>query len=195
MADRKLSPSEDAQLRERITKVLWMDACAAILFDVDGTTVSGASFLWAAHYINAKRVGIAIRPPKEGAAAQYEPATNTLVFPGMNFGMDDQGRMDIVHECTHLWVDSTKKKTLAIVSEMCGYIAGATFIEAQGLKHPNSPIRKAAQPVARHVLAGADLNQPPALRSCIALRYAILSSDLYKHLETDRAYDYGEDGV
>lgn len=190
-----MGASGEQQLRERIVSILWSDACSRIAFNVDGTMIASASFLWAAHYISANKVSISVKPQKKGAGASYIASSNTLSFPHMNYGLNSTEQMDIVHECTHIWIDSTKKKTYGIVNEMCAYISGGTFLEVQGIPTPNSSIRRAAQLVAKLVVSGADLNQPPALTSVIKLRYAILGNPLYDYLEKDRAYDYGQDGI
>ncbi|GJD48363.1 hypothetical protein OPKNFCMD_1081 [Methylobacterium crusticola] len=191
-----MTASQEQQLRERVVSILWDDACGRILFDVDGTTITSASFLWAAHHISSKRVGIKVEAQKKGVGAHYDQKKNVLSFPHMNYGLTDYERMNVVHECTHLWIDSTKKKTLGVVNEMCAFISGATFLEAQGIASPtNLSVFMAAGIVAKHVVAGTSLGVMPASSDVNNLRYAIYAQDIYAYLDKDRKFSYGEDGV
>lgn len=89
--------------------------------------------------------------------AMYEPQTNTIVVPNVNFGSTMWERLTIVHEATHAVYDYNRIQAGAVLEEAGAYIAGACY---EVLENPNGtpvatgPIWDAARNIALDLYPG-----------------------------------------
>lgn len=182
--------SAEEMLKGRVYLVLWSDALKAISFNLGQVTITSAVFLWVAHWITNGTIRVFARPTSvKGAEAEFDRNENAIVLPHVNYLLGANSVFEssaVVHESVHAWIFNSKLKMPDLYNEMISFIASTTFMESLGLKPDpakTSSAFLAAHIVARHVLAGTNLNVPPASDDVNNLRYGILNQDIYRNLQ------------
>ena len=214
-------------LGSRVHDLLLQPQCQMIDFDfafshgygynrhkVDGFGFAHVALCLTTPLGSGRGLSVDVRRLRAGVGAQYDDASNVLVFPSVHFGQTQQERRDVIHECTHALRDALGAKsringaagvplgrTRGVEEEAEAYIAGQLFLAYDAMKmgwtieQPTDPVYAAAQVIAEKLF-----DQPGALVGVgdhAELRKAILANPTYDfmHKNPNFRYSPGANGI
>lgn len=124
--------------RQRVIQILRSATAARIRFSfptaTGRVTIARQSFERVARAIERGRVHVAtVRNFRQGVAAQYDPANNTLEVPPI-IGRVDEGL--VLHECTHCVYDLLRTGITAADDEASAYVVSSLYFRMTGLRPP-----------------------------------------------------------
>ena len=208
---------QEGLLRGRMANILLSRPCARINFAIDNVAVDGSMLSYVGLALSSPAAGGRGFPivvdPNGTSRANYTPPTNTFMLPHLGYAaggpMFDFERQTIVHEATHAAIDALdpRDEVVQITNEMCGYVAGALYLEFYSDLAPLTDAKPAtrqtyvaARKLARDIAATVrSLNYAGRVNitaaSLAPLRSAILDSATYADIKADEGLRSGNDGV
>jgi len=168
--------------RAKVRNVLLSREAANINFNVLGINIRGTIFPDIAGDLTGEKPTrfVVVRENFDnGAAAQYDPATNTMEV-GLDAVNSRIWKGIVIHEAVHAWIDKSRLKPLFVDNEAVAYIAQAIYYRRVGVSRSRftTPAYLSARDVGNLIIRG----QKPADALIAKLKSDILASPTYSHI-------------
>jgi hypothetical protein len=175
--------------RAKVRDVLMSREAANINFTALGIKISGTIFPDIANDITGDKPtrSVVVRESFEGgAAALYDPATNTMEV-GLDAVNSRIWKGIVIHEAVHAWIDKSKLRPLFVDNEAVAYIAQAIYYRRVGVGRSRftTPSYLAARDVGNFIING----KAPPDAALVKLKNAILASPTYSHITPTTIHD------
>lgn len=188
--------SQLAALRGRIGATLRSTGINKINFTYDGVTINSSDYFRIARAVIADKVHVKVVRLEPGVGAQYDPRSNTLEFPSIQYGTKPSEQVTITHEATHAILDMNKVKITALKNEITAYIAGGIFqIYNDSKAIPKSTSRRIGAEIAKDILYNGKKILTTGSLGIGLLATAIINDPIYDFIHANERLEFTQDGI